>query len=109
MEMIANLPLELRVEIFKRFVDLRALSKDMKTELLKKWFRLFYDKTWRLIKDRQYDQSTDIVHFLQNTVNENNDIKLAQLSELENGIEVIIHMLLYVIDMGRLFEDFRKN
>ena len=106
--MIANLPLELRLEIFKRFVDSRALSKDMKAELQSKWFDLFYAKAWNLIKDRQYDQSTDIVLFLQNTVNEK-EIKLAQLSAFDNRIEVVTHILQYVINMGRLFEDFRKN
>ena len=106
--MITNLPLELRVEIFKRFVDLRALSKNMKAELQSKWFNLFYDKAWRLTQDRQYDQSTDIVHFLRNTVNEK-DIKLPQLSAFDNRIDVMLRVLLMTIHMGRLFEDFRTN
>ena len=75
MDMISHLPLELRVEIFKRFVDLRALSKDMKTELQSTWFNLFYDKALKLIEDHQYDQSTNIVLFLHNTVIEQ-DIKI---------------------------------
>ena len=75
MDMISHLPLELRVEIFKRFVDLRALSKDMKTELQSTWFNLFYDKALKLIEDHQYDQSINIVLFLHNTVIEQ-DIKI---------------------------------
>ena len=84
MEMITNLPLELRVEIFKRFVDLRALSKNMKAELQNKWFNLFYDKAWQLIHACQYDQCMDIVLFLRNTVSEK-DMK----SEFHNRIELI--------------------
>ena len=108
MEMIANLPLEIRMIIFREIVSLNAISKDMKAELQSKWFNLFYDKAWRLTQDRQYDQSTDIVHFLRNTVNEK-DIKLPQLSAFDNRIDVMLRVLLMTIHMGRLFEDFRTN
>jgi hypothetical protein len=84
MEMIANLPLEIRMIIFREIVSLNAISKDMKAELQNKWFNLFYDKAWQLIHACQYDQCMDIVLFLRNTVSEK-DMK----SEFHNRIELI--------------------
>ena len=88
MEMISNLPIELRVEIFRRFVDLRAISKDMKTELQNKWFQLYYDKAWKLIIDRQYNQCIDMVLFMRNTVKEKD------MNAFNNRIVVIMRVLL---------------
>ena len=82
--MIANLPLEIRMIIFREIVSLNAISKDMKAELQNKWFNLFYDKAWQLIHACQYDQCMDIVLFLRNTVSEK-DMK----SEFHNRIELI--------------------
>ena len=67
MDMISNLPLELRIEIFKRFV---LISKDMKTELQSKWFILFFKKARLLYEDCHYDQCIDTIRFLRDTVTE---------------------------------------
>ena len=75
MDMVDNLPIEIRMKIFRELVSLNAIGKDMKAELQSKWFNLFYDKALKLIEDHQYDQSTNIVLFLRNTVIEQ-DIKI---------------------------------
>ena len=80
MDMISNLPLELRIEIFKRFV---LISKDMKTELQNKWFNLFYEKAWKFAQDPYNSQCIDILFFLKNTVIQQ-DIKLTQFKALDN-------------------------
>ena len=84
MDMVDNLPIEIRMKIFRELVSLNAISKDMKAELQNKWFNLFYDKAWQLIHACQYDQCMDIVLFLRNTVSEK-DMK----SEFHNRIELI--------------------
>ena len=84
MDMVDNLPIEIRMKIFRELVSLNAIGKDMKAELQSKWFNLFYDKAWQLIHACQYDQCMDIVLFLRNTVSEK-DMK----SEFHNRIELI--------------------
>ena len=101
MDMVDNLPIEIRMKIFRELVSLNAINKDMKTELQSKWFNLFYDKALKLIEDHQYDQSTNIVLFLRNTVIEQ-DIKI-------NDNRILTILTLVAIHVGRLLEEFRTN
>ena len=113
MEMISNLPIELRVEIFRRFVDLRAISKDMKTELQNKWFQLYYDKAWKLIIDRQYNQCIDMVLFMQNTVKEkymkvfNKIIRILLLADMDSE-EIMLIQFENIFQLQSKSRLFRK-
>ena len=61
MDIISQLPIEIKMIIFRRLVGLNAIKKDMKAELQNKWFILFLKKARKLHEDCQYYQCSDTI------------------------------------------------
>ena len=68
MDMISHLPIEIRLQILKRFINLMAISDGMKKELHRQWFDFFLNYAHKLFQDRKYGQCDDIVFFMLDTV-----------------------------------------
>lgn len=68
MEIVRNLPIELRVKIYRRFVNRMAINKNVKNELQRIWFKLFLNRAYNLYQNLQFGQCNDIMSFLLETV-----------------------------------------